>query len=292
MRLLRLHNEALRVEILPDLGGKIWSLEDLRLGRQFLWQQPGLAPKILPQGSDYDENFFGGMDELLPNDIPEEVGGRSLVDHGELWNSSLDVREVDGGMFLEGRLPLTPLSYSKRLSLQGSELRLDYRLKNLGPAPLDLLWKLHPALRISQGCEIQVPAATAQVGHPDYSSRPLPETFAWDSDPSRKVVPAKGNYQDFLYLLGLSQGSCALAHKEEDWMFRMRFDKEIFTSVWVFSTYAGWKGLEVLVLEPCTNPQLSLLKCAAEKRCLRLEAGAELSTSVTLQTGRYGELKA
>src|SRR5437879_4094751 len=108
MRALTLQNEALRLEVLPELGGKLWSLEDLRLGRQFLWQQPGLSPRPLPQGSDYDDNFFGGMDELLPNDIPEAVGGRSLADHGELWNTALKAREDEGGLVLEGELPLTP----------------------------------------------------------------------------------------------------------------------------------------------------------------------------------------
>jgi hypothetical protein len=291
LQLIRLQNPSLAVELIPALGGKLWSLENRKLGRQFLWRQPGLSPRVLPLGGDYDENFFGGMDELLPNDIPENVNGKDLVDHGELWNTALKPRIEGESLVLEGELPITPLRYKKTLSLSGGGLQLDYCLTNLGPAPLDLLWKLHPALNVSEGCELHVPAETAQVGHPDYTSRPLPESFGWDSDPSRKVVPARGNYQEFLYLLGLDEGTCALAHRAQDWMFRLRFDPKLFSSVWVFASYAGWKNLELLVPEPCTNPHLSLLKCAADKTCLRLEAGAEVRTSVTIETGNYAALR-
>ena len=40
-------------------------------------------------GTDYDSNFWGGIDELLPNDIDEKIDTIDYPDHGELWTTAL-----------------------------------------------------------------------------------------------------------------------------------------------------------------------------------------------------------
>jgi Domain of unknown function (DUF5107) len=280
---VRMENELLRIEVLPTFGGKIWTLEHRPSGRQFLWHHPRHRLRALPLGANYDDHFFGGFDELLPNDIPEKVNGEGLVDHGELWTTPLAVQIEDQSLVLSGQLPITPLSYNKRLRLQGSSLILDYKLTNIGRRPLDLLWKLHPALRITEGTEIIVPARTARAADPQWSRVKNTAEFDWQELKSLHLVPPLGASTEFLYLQGLTQGQCGLRHQKESWALQMTFPKEVFTSVWVFASFGGWRDLEVLILEPCTTPELSLEASAKRGQCLHLEPGEAVSPTVTVE---------
>jgi hypothetical protein len=280
---VRLDNDALRVEVLPTLGGKIWTIEHRPARRQFLWHHPRHRLRALPVGASYDDHFFGGFDELLPNDLPERVNGEALVDHGELWTTPLEAHVAGDRLILNGRLPITPLAYRKMLRLEDNALWLDYKLTNLGRRPLDLLWKLHPALRISEGAEIVVPAKTARVADPSWSRAPEPAEFDWPARADRHRVPPLTGSSEFLYLLDLSEGTCALRHPAERWAFKLTFPKDIFSSVWVFASFGGWRDLEVLILEPCTIPQLSLAECAKERKCLHLEPNLSIEATVKVE---------
>jgi len=285
--LIRLENDWLRVEVLPTFGGKIWTLEHCGLRRQFLWHHPRHRLRALPLGASYDDHFFGGFDELLPNDIPETVNGEPLVDHGELWTTPLEARIEGESLTLQGQLPITPLAYRKTLRLEGNALRLDTQVTNIGRRALDVLWKLHPALNISPGAEILVPARTARVPDPAFSRVPHLTEFKWPEMESLQRVPPLDGSNDFLYLLDLSEGVCALAHRAEDWQFKLTFPTDIFASVWMFAAFGGWRNLEFLILEPCATPQLSLVKSIEEKKCLHLEPGASVTASISVETGPY-----
>jgi hypothetical protein len=284
--LVRLENDDLLVEVLPALGGKIWTIEHRALRRQFLWHHPRHRLRALQLGASYDDHFFGGFDELLPNDIPEQVSGEDLLDHGELWTTPLAVRVNDDRLELSGTLPITPLAYRKTLQLEGSTLRLDYELSHIGRRPLDLLWKLHPALRISPGAEIVVPARTARVADPAWGRHATPE-FNWVETKEAHVVPSPDGSTEFLYLLDLANGECALGHARENWLFRMTFPKEIFTSVWIFASYGGWRDLEMLILEPCTSSRLSLAESARAGHCLHLEPRSTVHATVRVEVGAW-----
>lgn len=285
---VRLENPDLRVEILPAFGGKIWSIEYRPSRRQFLWHHPRHRLRTLPLGASYDDHFFGGFDELLPNDVPERVNGEALVDHGELWTTPLQAQVAQAALILTGSLPITPLAYRKTVRLDGRKILLDYQISNLGQKPLDLLWKLHPALRISPGAEILVPAHVAHVADPEWSRAKGRSEFPWADEAALHLVPPTDGSTEFLYLLELSEGKCALRHRQENWQFSLSFPKEIFTSVWLFASFGGWRDLEVLVLEPCTTPQLSLAESAKDRRCLHLEPGASIQANVQVEVGEVG----
>ena len=279
-QMVRMENDALRVEVLPEFGGKIWTLEHRQSRRQFLWHHPRLRLGRLPIGANYDDHFFGGFDELLPNDAPEKVNGECLVDHGELWTTPLEAQVEGEQLLLCGKLPITPISYEKTVRLEQNSLSLDYRLTNLAGRPLDVLWKLHPALRISEGTEIVVPARRARAADLQWSRRKSLDEFDWQKEKSLHLVPSLTGGAEFLYLLDLSEGQCELRHPKEGWSFRMTFPKEIFSSVWVFASFGGWRELEVLVLEPCTTPQLSLAESAKNGQCLHLQPKQTVAATV------------
>ncbi len=63
----------------------------------------------------------------------------------------------------------------------------------------------------------------------------------------------------------------------------MKFPKEIFRSVWVFASFGGWRDLEVLILEPCTTPTLSLAESSAAGTCLHLEPQERIDAKVEIE---------
>src|ERR1700752_4415428 len=83
--LLRLENHLVQVDILPELGGKLWNLADAA-GKQWLWHNPHVPLQRAELGSSYDDNWAGGWEELFPNDAAGDFRGSLLPDHGEWWS--------------------------------------------------------------------------------------------------------------------------------------------------------------------------------------------------------------
>ena len=110
--IVRLQSEQLEVDVAPKVGGRIIGIRHRGSGHEFLWRNSRLPLELKPPGSEYDPSFYGGIDELLPNDIAETIDGVACPDHGELWTRSLDWW-IDGeSLVLEGRLPLCGLPTS------------------------------------------------------------------------------------------------------------------------------------------------------------------------------------
>ena len=64
---------ALSLALMPELGGKISSLRDLRTGREWLWRHPRMAYQRVSHGSSYiTKADTGGWDECFPSVAPCE----------------------------------------------------------------------------------------------------------------------------------------------------------------------------------------------------------------------------
>ncbi len=74
-------NDHIKFEIVPAAGGKIISVYNKKLDKEFLWRNADLLLETHKRGADYDSNFIGGIDELIPNDIPENIDGVYYHDH-------------------------------------------------------------------------------------------------------------------------------------------------------------------------------------------------------------------
>jgi|SRR6478609_6059062 len=90
IEILTLETAHLKCSIIPALGGKIWSLYNQQLSKEFLWVNAVLPIQMQERGADYDANFLGAIDELIPNDMVENIDGIDYPDHGELWTTPLE----------------------------------------------------------------------------------------------------------------------------------------------------------------------------------------------------------
>jgi galactose mutarotase-like enzyme len=304
-RAVVLENSQLRLVILPELGGKLWSLVYKPVDCEVFWHNPRTAPRPAPYGAAYDDWFCGGWDELFPNDAPTTFADDAWPDHGEWWAMPFDweiatqrADEVTLHLWRNG--VVTNTQVERWITVRAGEARIElrYRIRNDGPQPLDFLWKLHPALAISPHARVELPACTV-LPDPAFNDRLDKQPFAWPhargaqgaAVDMRVVPPASTATCDFYYATNLAAGWCALTNVAADYRFALAFDPAIFRSVWVFGAYGGWRGHYVTILEPCTGYPYQLEQAVAQGTASRLAAGEAIETTVTvrLTSGESGD---
>jgi len=151
VRLVRLENSFLRVDVAPEIGGRIIRVYNKTLQIEFLWKNERLSLSPAQPGDAYDPRFYGGIDEVIPGDIPERIGTLDCPDHGELWTLQLEAQIKDDALSLRGVLPHWGLGYHKTITLRSSApwIDMDYRIENRSGDTRIFLWKLHAAVNIN-----------------------------------------------------------------------------------------------------------------------------------------------
>ncbi len=286
--LIRLENKYLQVDVFPDGGGKIVSIYNKKLKYEFLWKNEALNLDAYKPGTEYDPVFYGGVDELIPNDIPENVDGMEFPDHGELWTKALDVFLEDGVLKLQGILPVSKLNYQKSIWLDknGPLIHTDYTIINENNQPVKFLWKLHAALKIKAGDRILCRAGKGQVIDPEYSRFKQIESFHWPvlEQTDVSVIPDKNGTMDFFYVYDLADGEVGFENVDGHY-FGYTFDKSVFPYVWLFASYGGFLNHYTAILEPCTTMPISVNDASSLGQTKILQPGEFLTTSVTTLAG-------
>jgi len=167
---IRLSNACLSVSVLPQLGGKIYQIVDLRTGRDWLWKNPHIALRHALPGMDYDRDLdSGGWDEVLFSvkpcalDLPDG-GYLSIGDHGIViakpWCNTESGTNGKGEavceLFAEGQSPHFKLKRRIVLDAEQARFNLEYMLTNTGLTPWPWLWCAHPLFAIENGMHIKL----------------------------------------------------------------------------------------------------------------------------------------
>lgn len=283
LEIVQVNTGALSLGIIPELGGKIHSLKDLRTGREWLWQNPRLAYKHVQHDSSYIMDAdTGGWDECFPtvaacNYPSPPWAGAALQDHGELWSqaATLDIIESQTRITLRTRWHGVSLPYtferSVTLASASAHLLIEYTVVNHSDAPMHFIWCAHPLLAIEPGMQLLLPLS-ARFNR----SLTIPaDLVARDSDLSYPSLLCVGTKE--IDLTTLPDPSAALAFKfwsnplSEGWAtlraqdgeFRMYWDAAQLPQVAIWMNIGAWAGdggqpYYNLGLEPCIGAQDSL----------------------------------
>ena len=286
---IALNNEQITVLVCPALGGKIVSIKLNDQQQELLWHNPGLQLQVLDKDAVYDDNFFGGVDELLPNDEKEVIGQTAYPDHGELWTSALTYSITDNSLNLKGDLSQTGFGYERNIRLEGQKIISDYKITNLNNQPNPFLWKMHAAMQLHEGDRLICPAKTGEIGDEDFTGRQNLLFFDWPNwqeDRLDEVPSIEAQTNEFFFLSEMEQGFFRHESASANTFFEYQFDKEVFPYAWYFASYGGWNGLYTGVLEPATAIPHTLSKSIENHTCPTLAAGEHLSTQVIISVGR------
>lgn len=283
-RVLTLSNGQLSFTLVPELGGKISSIRDQRIGREWLWTSTHLAYRRLPYGISYiREGDMGGWDECFPTVVPcayplEPWRGVTIPDHGEVWPAAWSAAVTgDPSRALTARTAArgTVLPYlferAITLSAETATLRCDYRIRNLADVDIAFIWSAHPLFAIEPGTHVLLPTDTRV--HVWMSVPPHLLSYAtvytwpprvrtaddeWDlshvPDPSARIACK-------LWSEPLSRGDVALQAPAGE--YRVTFDPMTLPQVGLWINAGAWSGTGGepyynLALEPCIGAQDSL----------------------------------
>ena len=281
--------DHLIVSIVPELGGKILSIYNKNLKKEFLWKNDKLRLQTNESGADYDSNFLGAIDELIPNDLAEKIDSIEYPDHGELWTTHLQYEIAGEKITVFGTLNLSGLYYSKTMyaDLNSPLLFVEYSIKNEAGAQRHFLWKLHAALQIQPGDKLLTSANLAQVVDPAYSRFKNTNEFKWPriEDQNAAIVPAAGKIMDFFYLYNIPAGEMQLLSNNGKHVFSYRYDKTVFPYQWYFASYGGFLDHYTVILEPCTNMPMSVNEAMEKGQSAVLAPGQSLTTTVQIYAG-------
>ncbi len=282
-------NGHIKFEIAPAAGGKIISIFNKKLGKEFLWRNESLLLETLETGADYDSNFYGGIDELLPNDIPENIDGVDYPDHGELWTTRLDYELNEDSIAVFGKLKLSGLYYKKTVHFNANKpmIHLEYKIKNESGGQRNFLWKLHAALAIEEGDQLITTAKKGKVVDPDYSRFNNLNEFDWPviENTNASTVPAKNNSVDFFYLYDIEQSGMEFLSGKGKHLFSYRYDKNVFPYQWYFASYGGLLDHYTAIIEPCSSMPMSINDAKNLNQCSILAPNEEINTVVNIYAG-------
>lgn len=286
---VQVNTGALSLGIIPELGGKIYSLHDLRAGREWLWQNPRLTYKRVPHGGSYvTEADTGGWDECFPSvaacAYPSPPWtGTDLQDHGELWSqaATLDIVESHNSVTLctRWRGVALPYTFERAVTLTANSARLlvEYAAVSATDTPIHFIWCIHPLLAIEPGMELLLPPSARfnkslaipadLVTQDNGMSHPFTLRIGAREINLTSLPDASAGFALKLWSNPLSKGWAAL--RARDGEFRMRWDVAQLPQVALWMNVGAWAGdggqpYYNLGLEPCIGAQDSLAEAVTK----------------------------
>lgn len=270
-----LRSATAELAMVPTLGGRITSLRSRRTGREWCWHRPEASWLWRNQaGDDFGASPQAGIDECVPSVAACTWRGRTVPDHGEVWFQSwqLDAAELAAGRLTATvDLPITPLRFRRAISATAEGFRFDYALTNLGAAPEEYVWCVHPLFTIEDGDRLELPAevrelrvnggiGTAPIHQGDRWGYPEPQSgFRLDrlETPGMPCGCIKG------FAGPLREGVAALANDRTGDRLEVRWDVRAapLLGLWLNRGHAGFHHV---ALEPTNGAPDSLAQAVSE----------------------------
>ena len=289
---IRLENEQIAVDVLPELGGKIQHLVDKARDHDVLWHSPRVAPHRAELHANFDDHWSGGWDEAFPGGAPSTNRyGDELPYMGELWTQSFTSEIVEDSprraeVILRTTTPITPARWERRLSLEAGSptLRIHYRLENAGYRLFDFNWGIHPVQAITPAHRFDAPARTAEVDENGGGTLGVKgDTYEWPHFGEldvRQALPPETDAFALHYLTDLEAGWVASTDTDARRGFGLVFDRNLFSVIWLWLVYGGWRDYYQAIMEPWTGYPSPLAEAVAVGRARRLGPGETLETEV------------
>jgi galactose mutarotase-like enzyme len=294
---LVLENEALRVMVVPELGGHVTELVDKAIDRNLLWANPRTAPRAAPYGANFDDWWSGGWDEIFPSGDQGRLRGETLPYMGELW--CVPWTATSGSTSVEAWVRGTAFGtiaaarFERTLSIRADEpvVRAHYRLESLDVRPFPFTWGIHPAFAVTDQHRIDHPGRGMIVG---VSSAPsmgvVGGAYEW---PFLSSGPVADRRQDMRrarareaavfgghWVTDLPEGWLSLVDEANGRGIRIEFDRSVFPTAWLWQVYGGWRGHHHVALEPWTSRPMDLPGAEEARSARTLAPGEVLETDV------------
>jgi len=160
-----IESEAVRAEVVPELGGKIVSLLYKPTGKQWLLDAGSRVLRQPDYGSAFTDWDMSGWDECFPTINACSFAGTELPDHGEVWPLPWNCEVKEGTIACAVDTVRLPLRLTRTLSMPSPDtLRLAYRADNLhGESETPFLWAAHPQFAVDEPTRVLLPESMREM---------------------------------------------------------------------------------------------------------------------------------
>ncbi len=325
MKVVFMENRFLKIGILADRGSDIF---------EFMYKPLGIDPllrlekgiinpsqhfsQIRNTASQFEDYYYGGWQEILPNSPSFSYKGAVLGQHGEIslipWKYSIvqaGEEEIAVKFWTEPlRLPLR-ITKTLRMNLNHPKLYIEETLENLGGVELDIMWGHHIAFGLpflKNGARIETNATVMQAEEhmPENRLISCEQTFEFPMavnknghkvDVSRISPEGQGRYSELIYLSDFKNKEAfySIQNPESGLRFDVEWDSDVFRSLWFWQERYGiqefpwWGKTFAVALEPWTSRWVAEPeKAIANGEWLKINAGEKIETK--LSAGIYQDL--
>lgn len=288
MKSVVLENEYIRVEAL-DQGAKVLSLYDKEAQTEWLWQNPDMEPRVYDTAG-FDDEWFGGMDDVFPCDEPEPHRGQAYSDHGFLWSQQWNVRQAsnEGVIF---SLESHGIRVIKTLRLQEKCFRMSISIENNTGSDFPFMYRLHPAFALSDDLHICMEAEETVADNSFCEPVCTTDVFRWPLMPAADGdidLSSGSSYQTgqlAFHFARLISGRIVLCRADSGRMLKIEFDSEKLPVATFFLSKGGYRGWHVLALEPSTGMYASLSHAERQQEAAVLKSGECFDCTFLLSVG-------
>lgn len=291
--MVEIESSALRVLVLPEIGGKVGQIHDKVSGGDFLIP-PQRPYSTIPIDGDWLKYDTSGMDDCFPNvsacAYPEAPWTAThLPDLGEWTHRVWNVTKANASeIIIETTGSALPYYAVKAIRFVDDEtLEFSYRVENRGNSSIRYLWSAHPLLSVPDTYDLQMPPGdlTFRLFPVDGCTRQWP-VFK-NTSLSNEWIPRGSDLK--VFVSGLEEGWCAL--RLPGHTLRFTFDLHTVPVVGIWFNNYGFpaesdRPFRCIAVEPCTSPSdlLDELNAAAYPR---IDPGAMSQWSLRLNVAHH-----
>ena len=264
-----LENDALRVDVWPQFGGKVSSVVDKADGFELLFNYPAELPSGPQYDRPYGKGWYAGWDECFPGVAPGPYGkhpydGVLVPDHGELWGLPTMSVPARGGITTVWHGLRFGYRLTRKLSLDADApaLTAEYTLVNLAPFDFHFVWAMHALMAMNTTVEFFWPDRPFRLSH-DANGTDIQRVFTFgENEPPDLAsldhpsdLPAGGGWKlfsmepiDAPFVVGYptrdSSRRLSIAYRSPD-------ELPAYWGVWLNT--GGWAGHRHFAIEPTTG---------------------------------------
>ena len=181
-----IENDAFRIDVWPQFGGKVSSCVDKADGYELLFNYPAELPDGPLYDQPYAKGWYAGWDECFPSVGASRYPGHpydgiGVPDHGELWGLPTTSVPAKGGITTVWHGLRFGYRLTRRVTLDGPSLAAEYSLINLAPFDFKFVWAQHALLAMNQDVELALKEKPFRFSH-DAGGTDIQRPFEWGGE--------------------------------------------------------------------------------------------------------------
>ena len=183
-----IENDAIKMQVWPQLGGKVSSIVDKADKFELLFNYPAELPETSQYDRPYQSGWYAGWDECFPAIAASRYTGHpydgiAVPDHGELWGLPTTAVPTKDGITTVWHGLRFGYRLTRKLFLDGPAVLAEYTLINLAPFEMRFVWSQHALLSLVAPAELGLAHAPLFRWSHDAAGNEVQKTFEWPVTP-------------------------------------------------------------------------------------------------------------